>query len=295
MKYATIGAVERDPGPGYMAPNPIIVAAPLPTATPLPPGASVSVGTENTGGWNLDNFAALVGIGADLQMKGVNLGPVQGFDFGAAFRKIAAAAAVGSAGGAVGIAIAVLVAVIGTLGGVWERLQNPNWYQVGPGVHQWATQFAPSAFISEAQANGTNTWANVEQCARHLLSWFMAKDGAVMTGQSGRHYSGVSDDVYVVAAGGRAFLRTFYADAGVDYEGTIAARELAGDGRANQNVMMYKIQVNPRGAAPVVLEPGNPVPAGTGDIFGGAGWGVGTVAALALVGFLFLGGSRPRR
>lgn len=284
MKYATIGAA-IGAGP-FEAPNPMVPDSPQPSAAPLPPGATVSTGTVNVGGWDVNALGSLVGQGADLALKGVNLGPLEGFNFSAAYQKIAAAAAIGAAGGPVAIAVAVVVAVIITLGPVWERLQNPNWYHVGPGVHDWATRYAPSAFISQAQADRTNTWATVQDCARHLLSWFMAVDGAVMTGQNGRHYSGVPDDVYVVAAGGRAFLGGFYADAGVDYEGTIAKRYEVQDWAANRNVMMYKIQVNPRGAAPVELEPGNPVPAGTGDVFAphnGAALLLGGAALLLLM------------
>lgn len=288
MKYATVGATGRpaDPSaPTYVPPNPIDPAAPLPSATPLPPGTAVVVGTENVGAWSVDKFAELVGTGADLAMKsGVNLGPLEGFDFGAAFTKIAAAAAVGAAFGPVGIGIAVLVAVVSSLGGVWARLQNPNWYAVGPGVHEWATAYAPEAFVSEAQAKGLNTWQSVPEIARHLLAWWLAR-GVVLTGQNGRYYSGILDSFYISAAGEAAFVTEFYASAGVDWNATREARFAANDFAADRNVMMYKIAVQPRGAAPVDLGSGRPVPGGTGSQFDTGGGG----GALVLGGLILLG------
>ena len=117
-----------------------------------------------------------------------------------------------------------------------------------------------------------------------------------MTGQNGRHYSGIPDDVYVVAAGGRAELREFYAAAGVDYEGTISQRYAVEDWRANQNVMMYKIQVLPRGASPVPMVPGTTVPAGSGDEFANGSaadpLGVAVLGGLALWAFSGSGSGR---
>lgn len=296
MKYATVGAVDRAPdpfAPTYVSPNPIDPAAPLPSATPLPPGSAPRVTTVNTGAWSLEAFGQYVGTGADLlQKSGVTLpGPVAGFDFGAAFAKIAAASATGAAvGGPWGAAIGAVIAIVTNLGGLWDQLQNPNWYAVGPGVHDWATRYAESAFISEAQAKGTNRWQTVAEIARHQLVWWLGKYGAVVTGQQGRFYSGIDDNLYVAAAGGADEVRKIYAGAGVDWDGTRAARAAANDYRANANVVMYKLEIVPRGADPVNTATGlspTPVPTGTGSEYAGASAGTG--AALLLGGVVLLG------
>lgn len=294
MKYATVGAVDRAPdpfAPTYIPPNPIDPASPLPGAAPLPPGTTVTVGVENTGGWSLDKFGQLIGTGADLaQRAGVNLGPLQGFNFGAAFSKVAAAAAAGTlAGGPVGAVVGVLIALVSSLGGLWQQLQNPNWYAVGPGVHDWATRYAQDAFIQEAQQQGTNRWQTIREIAQHQLAWWLAKYGAVISGQAGRFYSGIDDNLYVAAAGGAEAVRPLYQAAGVDWDATREARAAVGDYTATRNVMMYKINVNPRGAAPVPLAPGSPVAAGAGSEFGSGGGGLLLLGGALL---LFAGSSR---
>lgn len=292
MKFRTIGSTD----PTYVAPNPIVPGSPLPSPAPLPPGASVAVGSVATesGRWSMDQFSQFVGIGADLAQKvGVDLGPVAGFNFGAAFTKIAGYAAAGAVFGGIGSVIGAIVGVIQAIGGVWQQLQNPNWYQVGPGVHDWATLNAESAFIGEAQEAGTNTWQTVEQIARHQLAWWLTKYGAVLTDYSRQFYTGRPNGVYLTAAGD---ARSLYEAAGVDFIATRERRMAKSEGSEVQNVMMYDIRVNTLGAGgelPEIgdLDPATPVAPGTGNEYGeggeptlsaGAGIALGVVALAVL-------------
>jgi hypothetical protein len=291
MKYRTIGSN----GPSYVAPNPINPQTPLPSATPLPPGASVAVGSIPTesGRWSMEQFSTFVGVGADLAQKaGIDLGPVAGFNFGAAFTKIASFALAGAAFGGVGAVIGAIVGVIVSVGGVWQQLQNPNWYQVGPGVHSWATAYAESAFIGEAQQQGTNTWQSVQEIALHQLTWWLTKYGAVLTDYNRQFYSGQPNGVYLTAA---YDARTLYESAGVDFLATKARRLDKGEGSETDNVMMYDITVTTLGASTDMGEapemvPATPIAPGAGDQFsqgseseGASGMGVVAVGLLALV------------
>lgn len=267
MKYRTIGAMP----PGYISPNPIQPNAPPPSGTPLPPGSSVDVGVENTGGWDVNTFANFLGTGADMAEKGgIDLGPVAGFDFGAAFKTVAGMAALGAVGGVPGMVVGAIVGIVMALGSTWEQLNNPNWFQVGPGIHQFCTRYVPSKFVADAQANGTNTWQTVNEVVRALFAWWL-KDGVVLTGQDNTHYHAdpfANDDFWVSLLGGAPEARKFYADVGVDWDATRAQRTAAGIFVADQNVMMYKINVNVPGNAARELDPGSVVPPGAGAVYG---------------------------
>lgn len=284
MKFQTVGATP----PGYVAPNPIVIGSPLPSPAPLPPGASVAVGVENAGGWDVEKFSAFIGKGADLAQKvGVDLGPVAGFDFAGAFMKIAAFAGAGAIGGPAGIIVGAVLGIILSIAGVWNRLNDPNWYGVGPGVHDWATRFAPSAFIAQAQADGTNTWPTVKALVEHLLAWWMGTQGVVLSGQGNSHYNGVADSTYLyeLQISDPEGPKKFYANAGVDWYATRQARTDANDFGASRNVMMYAIEVKMNSDGRSGLGPADPVPNGSGDVFGDSG-GAGSVL---LVGGLVLG------
>ena len=291
MKYQTIGA--REPGPGYVAPNPIDPAAPLPSAAPLPPGSTVEVGTVNTGGWSVEQFSKFVGTGADLVQKaGIDLGPVRGFDFGAAFARIAAASATGAAvgGGLPGAIIGAVLAIVISVGGVWNRLQNPNWYAVGPGIQQFATRYVPDAFVRDAQRDGVNTWQTIPELVRHLFAWWLAQ-GVVLTGQNNTHYRGdpaANDSFWISLFGEAAAVRPWYASVGVDWDATRQARFDAGNFAADQNVIMYSLKVAP-GAGGTRVQPGtDTIPNGAGSEYASAGGGGALVGlgilALALSG-----------
>lgn len=267
MQFRTIGALPE----GYVPPNPININSPLPSPAPLPPGTSVAVGVENTGGWDFEKFGKFVGVGADLAQKaGVDLGPVAGFDFGTAFARIASFAGAGALGGPVGAVVGALVGVIMSLSGAWGRLQDPNWYGVGPGVHSWATRFAPEAFIQKAQADGTNNWPTVADLVKQLLAWWMAEQGVVMTGQGNRHYNGIEDSTYLyeLQIGNPEGPRDFYANAGVDWYATREQRFQANDFNAGRNVMMYRIEVKAAGAETGLDPDASPIPDGSGSVFG---------------------------
>jgi hypothetical protein len=293
MNYQTIGSTD----PVYIAPNPINPATPRPSPAPLPPGASVAVGSVPTasGRWSVEQFGTFVGVGADLAQKaGINLGPVAGFNFEAAFTKIASFAAAGALftgpGAPLGAIIGAVVGVIVAIGGVWQQLQNPNWYQVGPGVHDWATANCESAFIGECQRDGLNTWQTVEQIARHQLTWWLGKYGAVLTDYNRQFYTGRPNGVYLVAAGN---ARGLYESAGVDFFATKDRRLEKSDGSEVRNVMMYDITVTTLGAstemgeAPEIV-PATPVDAGTGDDYAQPGEPLQAGAGMVAVGVLAL-------
>jgi hypothetical protein len=295
MKYRTIGSNDAV----YVAPNPINPQTTLPSPTPLPAGSSVAVGSipTDSGRWDIEQFGRFVGTGADLAQKaGIELGPVEGFNWEAAFTKIASFAAAGALfsgpGAPIGAIIGAVVGVIVAIGGVWQQLQNPNWYQVGPGVHEWATANAESAFIGECQRDGVNTWQTVQDIAKHQLTWWLAKYGAVLTDYGRQFYTGRANGIYLTAAGD---ARALYESAGVDFTATQARRLDKANGSETANVMMYDITVTTLGSSTGMSEapemvPATPIAPGAGDQFaqggeseGASGMGVVAVGLLALV------------
>jgi len=287
MKFQTLGAVGD---PVYIAPNPINPASPLPSPAPLPAGATVDVGTVNAGAWSAEKFAALVGQASDIASKvggsGL-LGPaLSRVDWRSTFTRVASFAAAGALAGGVGAVVGAILGMIVAVAGMWGRLQNPNWYSVGPGVHDWATRYAPEAFIAQAQAEGTNTWPDVYSLTKHLLAWWMGTQGVVLTGQNNRHYNNGLDSLYLYELQLRdpEGPAKFYLEAGVDWYGTRTARAEAGDFAANRNVNMYVVKV--------ALPDGSfPDGAGDGGIEPPSGQTVALVGAGLLVAYLVAKGS----
>lgn len=283
--------------PGWISPNPIDPAAPLPGVQPLPPGASIDVVLDeqpNGQGWDLDKFGQLIGTGADLAGRvGVDLGPLSGFDFSAAFTKIAGFASTGFAvGGPIGAGIGAGLAVLLAVADVWRRFQDPEWYAVGPGVKQWATAYAQSAFVSEAQEQGTNAWPDVATIAKHQLAWWLERYGAVLSDQGGRFYSNTSDGVYIQAAGGFEAARALYSEAGVDYAATVNRRAAAQRYGAQDHVMQYGIEVKAGGpmvevggVVPVTVDPRvTPPSPGAGAAYDDVGAAPASVALAVGIG-----------
>jgi hypothetical protein len=247
-----------------------------------------SIPTES-GRWDVEQFGRFVGVGADLAQKaGINLGPVAGFNFEAAFAKIASFAAAGALfsgpGAPIGAIIGAIVGVIVSLGGVWQQLQNPDWYQVGPGVQDWANNYAESAFIEECRAEGTDVWQTTEQIARHQLTWWLTKYGAVISHWVGAFYSGVPNGIYLTAAGD---VRGLYQSAGVDWDKTREVRLAANNFSPVANVMMYDISVKTDGGE-TTMDPATPIKEGTGNDFAQGGEPVSSGVGLAAVGLLAL-------
>lgn len=223
----------------------------LPISQPLPAGSTVATELEQTVRWDPQKALEFLGTAAEAQKQAAQIGIELpgGIDFGRLAAAMSAGAAAGALAGGVG---AIVGAAVGLVYAVWTMFANSgqSTTYANAEVHNWATRYAPQAFIDDALAAGTNTWTTIPQIARAVLLWWLERDNVVLMDYTSSWYNGEPDGAYINSAGGNAAVADMYKQVGVDYWATRNARQDQGRNEDWDVTIMFRNKVNLPANAP---------------------------------------------
>jgi len=290
-----INGPDRPAGPAVMTPNVVTYTNPADIPNPLPPGATVDAvlltPTWVEGALNPERLEKFAKMGSFLQSKGVGPGDI---DYAAMAGLLATGFALG---GPVGLVAAALVAACQFLGG--STVPAP-WVNSAPGVVAYCATFMPEDFSG---ANGW-IWANapdaltgIDKCQRAFVNYTIDKWGFVLDPLE-RNYSNLPNalllgDWSTLSSYGQSppseqvrnafrnatltnpgavpvWMAETYANLGVDYDASLAARR---DGRTGRGFVYIE-------NAAKVTTPADTVPDETSQ-----DTGLATAVALAGLGY----------
>lgn len=212
--------------------SPVWPGTNIPSAQPLPAGASIDTVLEIVPRWTpeaaIDTIATIAA--AEQQLSSANIIKPTGVDFQAAASMIGAGAGIGTMifpgiGTAIGAAVGLIAYAVDFLVNSGGNTNYPNAPQA---VIWWINSFAETAFVQNALDTGQNTWSTEKQVAQAQLLYWLERWGCVLVNSGQKFYSGIPDSLYIGYAGGEDEVAEMYKNVMVDYWATKQARMDAG-------------------------------------------------------------------